>query len=395
MGKHLTYNDRLIIEKGIYNGSDKASIARTLGKDKSTLSLEIRKYRVANKNDTYSCECKNYALCKFGRTCSEKCVGYQKFTCKRRDRSPGACNGCEKMRSCHYIKYTYSAERAESIYKTTLSEAREGFNLSEEELDEIAKVIAPLLKNGNSPYTVLTSHPECNISEKTLYTYIESGLFKKYGVDSFTLRRQVNRKVTNKKNTFKKRADRKFLIGRTYKDYLNFVDNNPNIFLVEMDTVYNDISNGPFLQTFKILKAGFTFAIYHEEFNSLNMTKGVSVAKELLLPILEDYQVVILTDRGSEFSKPEDMETDENGNKILNVFYCNPMSPYQKGSLENNHIEFRYILPKKTDLRKIGLKDQNALNKVCSNINSFKKERLDDKSPWELLRFYYPDVAKK
>ena len=159
MGKHLTYNDRLIIEKGIHNGSDKASIARTLGKDKSTISLEVRKYRVTNKNDTYNCECKNYALCKFGRKCSEKCVGYQKFTCKRRDRSPGACNGCGKMRSCYYIKYTYSAERAENIYKTTLSEAREGFNLSEEELNQIAKVIVPLLKNGNSPYTVLASHP--------------------------------------------------------------------------------------------------------------------------------------------------------------------------------------------------------------------------------------------
>lgn len=395
MGKHLTYNDRLIIEKGIHNGSDKASIARTLGKDKSTISLEIRKYRVTNKNDTYNCECKNYALCKFGRKCSEKCVGYQKFTCKRRDRSPGACNGCGKMRSCHYIKYTYSAERAENIYKTTLSEAREGFNLSEEELDQIAKVIVQLLKNGNSPYTVLASHPECNISEKTLYTYIESGLFKKYGVDSFTLRRQVNRKVIKQKNTCKKRSDRKFLIGRTYKDYLNFIDNNPNVFLVEMDTVYNDKEKGPFLQTFKIVKAGFTFAIYHDEFSSLNMTKGVSVVKDLISPMFNRYKVVILTDRGSEFSKPEEMEKDEKGDKVLNVFYCNPLSPYQKASLENNHIELRYILPKQTDLRKIGLTNQNAINKVCSNINSFKKERLDDKTPWELLRFYYPDVAKK
>ena len=125
------------------------------------------------------------------------------------------------------------------------------------------------------------------------------------------------------------------------------------------------------------------------------MTKGVSVVKDLISPMFNRYKVVILTDRGSEFSKPEEMEKDEKGDKVLNVFYCNPLSPYQKASLENNHIELRYILPKQTDLRKIGLTNQNAINKVCSNINSFKKERLDDKTPWELLRFYYPDVAKK
>mgnify|MGYP002575844502 CR=1 FL=1 len=39
---HLTLSDRQIIQGGIENGSTKASIAETLGKDKSTIGKETR-----------------------------------------------------------------------------------------------------------------------------------------------------------------------------------------------------------------------------------------------------------------------------------------------------------------------------------------------------------------
>ena len=43
---HLTSQERIIIEKGIENGSTKAAIALTIGKDKSTVGKEIKKHRV-------------------------------------------------------------------------------------------------------------------------------------------------------------------------------------------------------------------------------------------------------------------------------------------------------------------------------------------------------------
>ena len=39
--KHLSFEERVIIETGIRNGSSKKSIADTLGKDKSTIGKEI------------------------------------------------------------------------------------------------------------------------------------------------------------------------------------------------------------------------------------------------------------------------------------------------------------------------------------------------------------------
>ena len=45
-GTHLSLEDRKIIEKGISNGSTKTAIAKTIGKDNSTIGKEIDAHRV-------------------------------------------------------------------------------------------------------------------------------------------------------------------------------------------------------------------------------------------------------------------------------------------------------------------------------------------------------------
>ena len=62
-------------------------------------------------------------------------------------------------------------------YRTTLIDSREGVNLTVQEAKQMAAIIAPLLKQGQSPYQIVTNHPELGISEKTLYNYIENGVF--------------------------------------------------------------------------------------------------------------------------------------------------------------------------------------------------------------------------
>ena len=43
--KHLTLDERRIIEKGINSGATKTSIADTIGKDNSTIGKEIKQHR--------------------------------------------------------------------------------------------------------------------------------------------------------------------------------------------------------------------------------------------------------------------------------------------------------------------------------------------------------------
>ena len=90
--------------------------------------------------------------------------------------------------------------------------------------------------------------------------------------------------VRSEAQVYKKRADRSYLRGRTYKDYLAYLSQYPDVFVVQMDTVYNDGSNGPFLQTFKFVQAGLLFALYHEEKTASAMKDGVDLLESILGP---------------------------------------------------------------------------------------------------------------
>ena len=211
------------------------------------------------------------------------------------------------------------------------------------------------------------------------------------------LRRQVSRKLPKKKaKTYKKRQDRRYLKGRTYKDYLEYLADHPDVFVVQMDTVYNDETNGPFIQTFKFIDAGVLLALYQELKTAQSMKEGVDRLEQLLGgEVFRKYVHILLTDRGSEFSEAEGMETDADGVRRTRVFYCDPMQSGQKGSLENKHAELRYILPKGTELKSLGLVGQEALNLAVSHVDSAPVEKLGGKSPLDVANFVYPDLYEK
>lgn len=100
---------------------------------------------------------------------------------------------------CRFNKFRYSPEDAHLDYRSTLVDARRGVNLTVQEAISMASLIAPLLRQGLSPYQILAIHPELNISEKTLYNYIESGVFREIaGITSLGLRRQVSPEASQK-----------------------------------------------------------------------------------------------------------------------------------------------------------------------------------------------------
>ena len=395
---HLTLEERRIILSGITNASTKTAIAQTIGKDKSTVGKEIKLHRSLTHKCKMPLECNHYKKCVYGRQCSPDCPEYTPFYCSRRDHSPGACNGCSNWSRCRFDKYLYCPEDAHMDYRTTLIDSREGVNLTIQEAKQMASVIAPLLKQGQSPYQIITNHPELCISEKTLYNYIENNVFREIaGITVLDLRRQVSRKLTKKKaKTYKKRADKKYLEGRTYNDYETYLSENSEVFVTQIDTVYNDETNGPFLQTFKFVRAGIILALYHNEKTAVSMKEGVDILESILgTELFRKYVHVLLTDRGTEFSAAQAMETSSDGTRRTRVFYCDPMQSGQKGTLENKHIELRYILPKGTNLKNLGLTCQSELNLVLSHVNSSPCEVLGNKSPLELTEFMYQDLYEK
>ena len=398
---HMSLSDRQIIETGIANGSSKKSIADIIGKNKSTITREIHNHRILKKQCTYPIDCVLFPKCKDKNTflCNKQCQNYTSFHCARRDRSPGACNGCSSYRSCHFDKYWYDAAQAHHEYRDDLVQCRAGVNATIQEIRLLGEIIKPCLEKGQSLYAIKQAHPEITVTEQTLYTYIEDGVFQDAGISitCMDLKRQVSRKPTRKsKVQYSPRQDRSFMKGRTYSDYKDYLITNPSARIVEMDTVYNSISNGPFLQTFKFLEYDLLFCVYHTAKTSDDMLNGILLLEEILGHDIFEREVEVLkTDRGSEFYLAEKAETRDDGTRRTRVFYCDPMASCQKGSLENIHHLVRDICPKNCDLYGLGLTSQDKANLISIHINSYPKEKLKGKTSFQLIRFYSEEMADR
>ena len=145
---HLTLQERQIIQTGIENGSTKVAITTTIGKDKSTIGKEIKAHRQLSHRCLYTTDCIYFKKCSHNHIC-QNCDDYRPFKCSRRDRSPGACNGCNKYQSCRYDKFRYSAANAQKEYEYMLVDSRIGINMTYLELKAIANTVIPLSKPDN------------------------------------------------------------------------------------------------------------------------------------------------------------------------------------------------------------------------------------------------------
>jgi IS30 family transposase len=386
---HLTLQDRQAIQCAIEEGKTKAEIGRLLGKDPCGISREIIRHRELRERNVYNRPilCAKRKDCKI-RRCTKACKEYEEPTCIRRDRLPGVCNGCNKRARCPMDKYFYHAARANSKYREMLVSCREGINLEEAERNFIGASISPLLKQGQSVYQILANHPELQLSNRTLYRYIETGVFKKFGVDNFSLKEQVSRKQFKEK--YKKRKEPANYNGHRYSDYLEFIQQNPDVSTVEMDTVYNHPS-GPYIQTFMFPGMQFMVGRLHWERTSESMSSALNHYREKLGDeLFSKLFGLLLTYRGSEFEKVSLFEQGVDGIQRLNIFYCDAMQSVQKPHVENNHNYVRDIIPNGKPLNSL---TQESINIIFSHINSTPRKVLHGKTPYELFVFYFGQYA--
>lgn len=282
-------------------------------------------------------------------------------------------------------KIFYKAKSAQSNYEYTLKDARQGVNLNTSELFSIAHTIKPLIEQGQSIYTILENHKGIDICPKTLYTYIEMGLFNDWGINNLSLKRKVKRKIRCKK--LKKRNEPADYTGRKYEDYLTFIKEHSNIPTTEMDTIYNNGSSGPFIQTFIFQNTGLMIGKLQHLKNAESMSNTLNEFQEILGDGYSKLFSLILTDRGSEFAKPGLFEVNSDTGEIrTNIFYCDPQTPSQKPHVENNHNFVREILPRGIDWFQL---TQEKVDLMFSHINSVPRQALGGKTPYEAFAFFY------
>ena len=90
---------------------------------------------------------------------------------------------------------------------------------------------------------------------------------------------------------------------------------------------------------------------------------------------------IILTDNGSSFLDPSLFEMPHRQDVLTKVFYCDPMSSWQKGRLEKNHEFIRYILPKGTSFDSL---TEQKVNLMMNHINSTARASLNGCTPFQL-----------
>ena len=387
---HLSLEDRKNIELGIIEGLSKSQIAKKINRNPSTIANEIIRHRKIKPRNTFNMDsiCIHLKECK---RCTKKCERYQEPSCMRRDRNIGACNSCPNISKCKLDKYFYYANKANEQYLYTLVDSRVGVNLDYPELKQIATIMKPLLDKGQTIYQILENHKEITQCSKTIYTYIEMGLFKEFGIDNFSLKKKVSRRIRSKK--LKKRKQPINYEGREYKDYLEYAKSHPFEHTTEMDTVYNSQS-GPYIQTFIFENTGLMIGYLHQEKTSVSMANTLDKLQELLQDDYYTHFSLLLTDRGTEFEKYDLFENNYNTNEARgHIFYCDPQRPDQKPHVENNHNLVRNILPNKRKLDKLTQKD---LELMFSHINSVPRASLGGRTPYEVFEYFYGnEVLKK
>lgn len=394
--KHMTLSDRIFIEQALANHDSFKDIAAVLKKDPSTVSKEIRRHRAFKEGSHYNlknncallsscqhariCDGKlcNY-LCKRSRVCdcTRHCPDFTPYLCPKLTKPPYVCNGCPSH-ACRCDKYFYRAKDADSAYEQTKHECRQGISLSSEERASLDELVSPLILKGQTMDHIFAEHKEAiPCSERTLYRYIDSGVLSVKNID---LPRKVKYKPRKQSGAAEK-LSRECTIGRTYTDFMDFLERHPETGVVEMDTVVGP-EPGKAILTMLFRNCTFMLAFLMDNTKSGSVIQIFRfLQKELGAETFSRLFPVILTDRGPEFSNPWALECDEYGEILSKVFYCNANAPYQKGRLEKNHEFLRYIMPKGTSFDAMAQED---ITLCVNHINSTARGSLNGRTPFEL-----------
>jgi IS30 family transposase len=253
--------------------------------------------------------------------------------------------------------------------------------MTEEERNYLDALVTPLVRRGQSIHHIVAHNSDqITVSEKSLYRYVNSGLLQARNIDM----PRVCRMKPHKKPVQHK-IDRSCRIGRNYAEYLCLVKES-GVSAVEMDSVIGRVG-GSTLLTLMVPACDLMLAFLRDHntsqsviaiFDDLYCRLGASRFRTLF-PIL-------LGDNGAEFSNPKALEWDSAGKQRTSVFYCDPYSAYQKPHVELNHEFIRRILPKGSSFDSLSQVD---INLMMSHINSYSREKWNDKSPFEMFGFLY------
>ncbi len=351
--KHITFEQRKLISSGIVHKYKLKEIAELLSLDPTSISKEVKRNRIS------------------------KTVGLEKSNCKRIQRWPYVCTGCNKKSHCPFTKYRYDARIAQNKANFNLVNSRRGIDISEEEFIKLDKIIKEGIDNNKSIYQIkIENNESIDKSITTLYRYINNGYLTTKRLDlPYAVKykkRKHNKKYDYSNNN---KIDR---TNHTYIDYLAFKHQNPGVYVWQLDFLGKIKSDNNNILSFILpdLQLPILTLIKNPNsskvvnfFDKLEETLGIEAFKELIPAILTDRDPKFADIDGICFSKIT-------GEERCKLFFCDPYVSSQKPNVENLNKQLRLFFPKnksidkytKQDIKNINI---TLLNKPLKSLDSF------------------------
>lgn len=360
--KHMTLDDRIEIQECLNKGMTFKAIAQRIEKDQTTVSKEVKRHGKVHAN---------------GFTKTDEC-------CPKLLKAPFVCNGCPKRNhsNCRYPRRIYHAKTAQQEYESVLVESREGIPLTKEEFYKTEQIISSAVKSGQNVYHAIQAN-NLSVSKTTVYRHIECGY---YTISKIDLPRAA--KFKPRKEQKGEYVPKGVKIGRSFEDFMLYLEETPSTNYVEMDTVIGRIG-GKVIMTFQFVNVDFMFGLLLDNKTAAEAASKIRALKERLCAYeLKFGEVfpVLLTDNGGEFSDVFAFENGLDEQPETKMFFCDPNAPYQKPHVENNHTLFRGIVETGTSFDDW---TQDNVNLIFSHINAVKRKQFNGKSSYDMFSFTY------
>ena len=152
----------------------------------------------------------------------------------------------------------------------------------------------------------------------------------------------------------------------------------------EGDLILGSTESGSAIGTLVERTTGFTLLLHLRGNHTADTVADAMIHKMAELP--EQLRRTLTWDQGSEMSSHVRI-AEATG---LDIYFCDPHSPWQRGTNENTNGLLRQYFPKGTDLSRWG---PGYLDKVAAELNNRPRKRLHWRTPAEALDKLLSDQA--
>jgi IS30 family transposase len=210
---------------------------------------------------------------------------------------------------------------------------------------------------------------------ETIYRFIYSQEGKSLGLYKWTFRGRKNRTKRFKRRPRDQRGIPEDLFIKNRPDH---IDKRQEIGHWEADLMIFEREHGKAnITTLTERKTRYTFLIKNGTKQAQEVMGSI---RRKMASIPRQYRKTVTFDRGSEFLAWPLLS------KYIGVttYYCEPRSPWQKGTVENTNGRIRRFLPRETNLNDL---PPHQLEKICNQINATPRKCLGYKTPSEVFLY--------